>query len=145
MVDTVVMVQRDTVVVEKQVQGYTSAEQAIIDKAYRDISAMLQPAFQAIDKGEIVYYEIANAQLFSFYKNVQKYTNQVAQTLDKHSLFYHEWFNATVVIQAEILNQYTSKIDALPRAFELHQQGKLSEAEFQAVFDLARSLQTSDQ
>lgn len=144
-VDTVVMVQRDTVVVEKQVQGYTSAEQAIIDKAYRDISAMLQPAFQAIDKGEIVYYEIANAQLFSFYKNVQKYTNQVAQTLDKHSLFYHEWFNATVVIQAEILNQYTSKIEALPRAFELREQGKLSEAEFQAVFDLARSLQTSDQ
>ncbi len=139
-IDTVVIEKRDTVVVEKQVQGYTSSEQAIIDKAYRDISAMLQPAFQAIDKGEIVYYEIANAQLYSFYKNVQKYTNQVAQTLDKHSLFYHEWFNATIVIQAEILNQYTSKMDALPWASELRQQGKLSEAEFQAVLDLAISL-----
>lgn len=139
-IDTVVIEKRDTVVVEKQVQGYTSSEQAIIDKAYRDISAMLQPAFQAIDKGEIVYYEIAHAQLYSFYKNVQKYTNQVAQTLDKHSLFYHEWFNATIVIQAEILNQYTSKMDALPWASELRQQGKLSEAEFQAVLDLAISL-----
>lgn len=139
-IDTVVIEKRDTVVVEKQVQGYTSSEQAIIDKAYRDISAMLQPAFQAIDKGEIVYYEIAHAQLYSFYKNVQKYTNQVAQTLDKHSLFYHEWFNATIVIQAEILNQYTSKMDALPWASELRQQGKLSEAELQAVLDLAISL-----
>lgn len=139
-IDTVVIEKRDTVVVEKQVQGYTSSEQAIIDKAYRDISAMLQPAFQAIDKGEIVYYEIAHAQLYSFYKNVQKYTNQVAQTLDKHSLFYHEWFNATAVIQAEILNQYTSKMDALPWASELRQQGKLSEAELQAVLDLATSL-----
>ena len=139
-IDTVVIEKRDTVVVEKQVQGYTSSEQAIIDKAYRDISAMLQPAFQAIDKGEIVYYEIAHAQLNSFYKNVQKYTNQVAQTLDKHSLFYHEWFNATAVIQAEILNQYTSKMDALPWASELRQQGKLSEAELQAVLDLAISL-----
>ena len=139
-IDTVVIEKRDTVVGEKHVQGYTSSEQAIIDKAYRDISAMLQPAFQAIDKGEIVYYEIAHAQLYSFYKNVQKYTNQVAQTLDKHSLFYHEWFNATIVIQAEILNQYTSKMDALPWASELRQQGKLSEAELQAVLDLAISL-----
>lgn len=140
-VDTIVIEKRDTVVVEKQVQGYTSAEQAVIDKAYRDISNMLQPAFRAIDKGEIIYYEIAHAQLYSFYKNVQKYTNEVAQTLDKHSLFYHEWFNATIVMQAEVLNRYTTRINSLPRASELRQQGKLSDEEFQAVFDLAVSLQ----
>lgn len=140
-VDTVVIEKRDTVVVEKQVQGYTSAEKAVIDKGYRDISNMLQPAFRAIDKGEIIYYEIAHAQLYSFYKNVQKYTNEVAQTLDKHSLFYHEWFNATIVMQAEVLNRYTTKINSLPRASELRQQGKLSDEEFQAVIDLAVSLQ----
>ncbi len=139
-VDTVVIEKRDTVVVEKQVQGYTSAEQAVIDKAYRDISNMLQPAFRAIDKGEIIYYEIAHAQLYSFYKNVQKYTNEVAQTLDTHSLFYHEWFNATAIIQAEVLNRYSTKIDSLPRASKLRQQGKLSDEEYQAVDDLAVSL-----
>ena len=139
-IDTVVIEKRDTVVVEKQVQGYTSSEQAIIDKAYRDISAMLQPAFQAIDKGEIVYYEIAHAQLYSFYKSVQNYCNEVSKTLEENSLFYHQFYNAVSIVQSETMNKYLQYVNRLPEAHDVYRQGKISEEEYQQLLDLQKSL-----
>lgn len=130
----------DTLVIEKQTSGYIPQEQQTIDEAVRWISSQLQPATKAIECGEIVYYEIAHAQLFPFFKKVQNYSDSVASSFDKNSAFYHQFYNAVAVIQSKTINEYLQHVNKLPKAYELHNQGKITKEEYEQISDLHASL-----
>lgn len=138
--DTIVIEQKDTVWVEKTTSDYASQEQILIDETTNWIRKQLLPATQAIENGEIKYYEIAHAQVFPFFKSVQNYCNEVSKTLEENSLFYHQFYNAVTIVQSETMNKYLQYVNRLPKAHDVYSQGKISEEEYQQILALHKSL-----
>ncbi len=130
----------ETIVIEKTTTDYTEPQQQLIDEAARWIKMQLLPATEAIEKGEIIYYEIAHAQIFAFFESVQNYSNNMTEKLGKEDRFYYDFINVLAVIQADVLEEYMKKVETLPKAYELYEQGKISLEEVQKIDALQKSL-----
>ena len=93
-----------TIVVEKQVQGFTSEQQAYIAKAEKALDSLFKPYFAMAEKGK-EYREIVSAKAHEANMLASKLRDKMAAHYTQNTLEYQQFINQFLLMNTDKVNQ----------------------------------------